>query len=234
MRDESIHEAQIRPLLEVFYARIRQDAELGTVFETVVEDWAEHIGRIEAFWSSVMLTSGRYKGNPVAMHMIHAQQIQPEMFSRWLELWRQTTSERLSPAIALAMQAKASRIADRLALAMYGPRHDWPRRAQTPVAPASSPTPYRVTAVFDEATVPKALLQAHATKAGCWGVIRILAGAIRYQLDDAPDRAAQTLDVATPGLIRPEQPHHLHLIGPVRLQVEFYDCDPSAILHAPQ
>lgn len=234
MRDERIDETEIRPLLEAFYERVRKDAELGAFFESIVEDWHEHLGRIEEFWSSLMLTTGRYKGNPVAIHMMHAQKIRPEMFSRWLDLWRQTTSEMLSPAIAFEMQAKAGRIAERLAFMMYGPHV---ARFQSPAsteAPPPSPEPYRITTVFDETTVPSALLNAHATKPGVWGVIRIIAGQIRYQLDDGPQCPVHTLDAKTPGLIRPQQPHHLDLLGPVRFQVEFYDRDPSAIIRAHQ
>jgi hemoglobin len=65
-----------------------------------------------------MLTSGRYKGNPMAAHLKHQARITPAMFERWLELWAQVTAEQLPPSAAAAMQEKAARIARSLQYAL--------------------------------------------------------------------------------------------------------------------
>src|SRR4051812_5633003 len=39
------------------------------------------------FWSSVMLTSGRYKGNPIAKH-VRLEGMKPRLFELWLALFR--------------------------------------------------------------------------------------------------------------------------------------------------
>jgi truncated hemoglobin YjbI len=111
----------IMPVLASFYARVRRDPDLAPVFNTVVQDWTEHLQRLEDFWSSLMLTTGRYKGNPVAMHLIHAHIIESHMFARWLQLWEETTNDMVPADVAMSMQAKAARIADRLNRAMHGP-----------------------------------------------------------------------------------------------------------------
>ena len=36
--------------------------------------------------------------------------------------------------------------------------------------------PYRSTPIFDETTLPNALRARHATKAGVWGVVRVIEG----------------------------------------------------------
>jgi len=107
-------EAALPALLQRFYERVRADAALGPVFNDGVEDWDHHLHTLADFWSSVMLTSGRYKGNPIAVHLRHAARIPSELFGRWLELWTQTTNEMTSPPVAAAMQAKAARIAQSL------------------------------------------------------------------------------------------------------------------------
>jgi hemoglobin len=112
-----VEEAWLRPLVEQFYARVRVDPLLGPVFGAAVHDWQDHEARLVDFWSSVMLTTGRYKGNPVALHLFHADATTPERFQRWLALWRQTSNELLPPAAAAAVQAKAARIAESLQLA---------------------------------------------------------------------------------------------------------------------
>jgi hemoglobin len=113
-----LNEETIPPLLERFYGRVRADPDLGPIFNGAVADWPEHLARLHDFWSSVMLGSGRYKGSPVAIHLMHAEQIGPSMFARWLALWKQTTDEMLSPPLAVALQAKADRIAESLQLAI--------------------------------------------------------------------------------------------------------------------
>lgn len=118
-RSEMLDESILPPLIERFYDRVRADPELGSVFAGAVEDWGDHHRRLVDFWSSVMLTTGRYKGNPVALHMRHADVMTPAMFDRWLGLWRQTTEEQLSPSLAAILQAKAARIAESLQLALF-------------------------------------------------------------------------------------------------------------------
>ena len=112
-------EAALPALLDRFYARVRADADLGPVFNDAVEDWDHHMATLADFWSSVMLTTGRYKGNPMAVHMRHGARIPSEMFGRWLAIWTETTSEMMSPPVAEVMQAKAARIAQSLDAAIH-------------------------------------------------------------------------------------------------------------------
>jgi hemoglobin len=113
---DGIDEASLRAVVEAFYARVREDARLGPVFNGAIHDWPEHFDRLQAFWSSLMLTSGRYKGRPLPAHLKHADSITPELFSHWLHLWAETTAELLPPDAAAAMQDKAGRIAESLQL----------------------------------------------------------------------------------------------------------------------
>ena len=112
-------EEQLKALIPLFYARVRADPALGPLFNQAVDDWPEHLDRLVAFWSSVMLTSGRYKGNPMAAHLRHAGQIEPAMFERWLALWRETARELLDGESASAIVAKAERIAESLQLGLF-------------------------------------------------------------------------------------------------------------------
>ena len=110
----------IRRLVELFYSRAQEDEMLGPVFNDAVHDWPEHFEKLAAFWSSVMLTTGRYKGNPMIAHVKHVRRITPEMFDRWLALWREATVEAMpSAGAAEEFQAKAARIAESLKLALF-------------------------------------------------------------------------------------------------------------------
>lgn len=88
---------------------------------------------------------------------------------------------------------------------------------------AGAPEPYRITPVFDEVTLPAALRRDHSTKAGVWGIIRVLEGQLR--LSDAAGSLILTPD--RPGLIHPERKHRVEPVGGMRMQVEFYDREPA-------
>jgi hemoglobin len=117
---DRISEDVIRRLVDRFYAKVRADDRLAPVFAAAIahDQWEPHLAKMRDFWSSVMLTSGRYKGNPVAVHMGIAR-IEPHLFSRWLELFGETCGELFEDDIADAFRAKAVRIADSLKLALY-------------------------------------------------------------------------------------------------------------------
>jgi tellurite resistance-related uncharacterized protein len=86
---------------------------------------------------------------------------------------------------------------------------------------------YKRTETFTETTVPKALLNAHATKAGAWGLIHVLDGELIYRITD-PRRpcADQFLSPEAPaGVIEPTVLHEVELLGPVRFYVEFYRAE---------
>ena len=85
--------AEIAEMVRRFYQDIAQDDLLGPIFNDAVEDWAEHLAKLTDFWSSVMLTSGRYKGQPVPAHARHRSRITPALFDRWLAIWTRTTDE---------------------------------------------------------------------------------------------------------------------------------------------
>jgi hemoglobin len=116
MKFESITEEALTMLVETFYARVREDSLIGPVFNDAIHDWPEHLEKLQSFWSSVMLTSGRYKGRPLPAHVKHGDRISPASFERWLGLWRDTSDSLFAPGPAAALQDKAARIAESLSL----------------------------------------------------------------------------------------------------------------------
>lgn len=98
---------------------------------------------------------------------------------------------------------------------------------ETAAGSTAAAAPYRVTPVFDENSLPAALRRNHSTKAGVWGVIRVLKG--RLMLRCADGSADQLLEPGRPGRIAPQQVHHVEPLGPMRMHVEFFDRDPSEL-----
>ena len=123
----AISEKQICLLVDAFYDKVRADADLGPIFERVVGgDWGPHLAKMYDFWSSVMLTTGRYKGNPVAVHQ-RIDGLEIGLFDRWLALFGQTCDETFDSHTAGLFRLKAARIAESLKLALfYRPDRAWP------------------------------------------------------------------------------------------------------------
>ncbi|HVZ27462.1 MAG TPA: group III truncated hemoglobin [Rhizomicrobium sp.] len=115
----AIDEDAIRRLVHSFYADIRRDGELGPIFQSVIgEDWNPHLAKMCDFWSSVMMMTGRYRGNPMAVHGRLAM-VRPEHFTRWLALFRATAERLFAPEVAALFIAKAEMIARSLQLGMF-------------------------------------------------------------------------------------------------------------------
>jgi hemoglobin len=126
-----VSEPAIRLLVDGFYAKVRQDPELGPIFErTIADGWDSHLATMRDFWSSIMLTSGRYHGNPVAAHR-RVEGITPALFERWLALFAASCGELFEAPLAAAFMDKARRVAASLQIALfYRPEHDRPRSAK--------------------------------------------------------------------------------------------------------
>ena len=119
MSFDMITEDGIHRLVDEFYVKVRADPELAPIFNRAIPgDWGPHLATMRNFWSSVMLTSGRYKGNPVAIHL-RLEGMEPQLFSRWLELFGETCGELFDDGLTNALCAKAARIAESLKLALF-------------------------------------------------------------------------------------------------------------------
>lgn len=86
--------------------------------------------------------------------------------------------------------------------------------------------PYRSTPVFDQETLPAALRANHSTKAGVWGLIRVIEGRLRLSYTSPP--AERALEAGESGLVEPQQVHFVTPLGPMKMQVDFYNEPPES------
>jgi hemoglobin len=127
---DHVSEDSIRRLVDSFYVKVRRDPELAPIFlRAIPGDWQPHLNKMYDFWSSVMLTTGRYKGNPVIKHQV-LPGMKISLFERWLALFNETCDELFEQAVGDAFRCKAARIAESLKLALfYRPDRPWPPAA---------------------------------------------------------------------------------------------------------
>jgi hemoglobin len=109
------------------YKKVKRDSALAPIFSKAIPaDWSPHLSILRTFSSVVMVTSGRYKGTPVAKHLQLAG-MEPHLFDRWLALFRETCKELFEESLAEAFIVKAERIAESLKIALfYGSDRPWP------------------------------------------------------------------------------------------------------------
>ena len=115
-----IDDAFISQLVETFYARVRAHPRLGPIFNGEIDDWPDHLSKLNDFWASVAMNAGRYSGKPVPAHM-KLEGIRREDFGLWLGLFHRTLEE-IAPGeeTVIYFMQRAKRIAQSLQLAMFG------------------------------------------------------------------------------------------------------------------
>jgi hemoglobin len=113
-----LDQASLTELVRRFYGAARRDPVLGPVFDRAVDDWDAHIAKVAAFWSSALLGTRSYRGNPLAEHA--RRPLEPAMFERWLTIWDATVDAMFEPEIAEALKQRAAMIAESLKLGLFG------------------------------------------------------------------------------------------------------------------
>jgi len=117
--ESGVDAATIEAVVDEFYAACRADPELGPIFAAHVHDWDEHLARIHAFWSSVLLRTGEYSGRPLESHL-SIPSLGTRHFSTWLRLFRETVERRCTPRGAAIFMGFAGRMARNMIAAGAG------------------------------------------------------------------------------------------------------------------
>lgn len=112
-RPDLCTEEDVARLVHMFYARVRLDDALGSIFDEHVEDWDWHLARMVDFWSSMLRRTGRFLGSPMTKHAA-LPGLSAELFQRWLQLFRETAAEQPNQPMAELACAMAERVAQSL------------------------------------------------------------------------------------------------------------------------
>lgn len=108
----------IAGVVDTFYSRIGDDQLLGPIFaQAIGADWEPHLNKMKTFWSSVLLASRAYKGNPMIAHL-QLPRLTQDHFERWLQLWRETAAALCSDELASLFIRKGQTIGERLLYAI--------------------------------------------------------------------------------------------------------------------
>ena len=109
-RDQLCTEDDIRHMVHTFYDKVRQDDQLGPVFNAHIHDWDTHLGRMVQFWSSMVRGTGTYEGTPMPKH-IALPGLTADLFGHWLELFHETLATLPNRTLAEKAEEFSKRIA---------------------------------------------------------------------------------------------------------------------------
>ena len=122
MKYDDVTEETIKILVDTFYLKVRQDSDLSPIFINAIgqdtEAWQPHLQHMYDFWSSIMLSSRRFQGNPMQKHK-NLPAFDSSLFDRWLELFELTAHEVHSKEMAEKYIVISRRIAESLKLGLY-------------------------------------------------------------------------------------------------------------------
>lgn len=91
-RPDITTEADVRLLVDTFYAKVNRDALLDPVFNGFAHvDWPQHLPKMYGFWSDLLLGTSRYQGRPFPKHV--PLPIDATHFQRWVALFHATVNE---------------------------------------------------------------------------------------------------------------------------------------------
>jgi hemoglobin len=117
-RDGDLTAAVIRQVVEAFYAKARQDALLGPVFNEIVEDWHAHIEKVSAFWRYATRLDRTYNSRDFMPAHVRHGTIEASLLPRWLFLFRQTATEICTQQGAEALVDIAERMAESIEMSL--------------------------------------------------------------------------------------------------------------------
>ncbi len=107
-------EEDIRLLVDSFYEKAMKDEVIGYIFTDIAKISLEHhLPILYQFWSSVLLGTSNYQGNPMGAHIQLAEKepLTKNHFDRWLTLWVETVDQLFEGNAAMEAKQRAKNIA---------------------------------------------------------------------------------------------------------------------------
>lgn len=110
MKKDIETEADIILLVDTFYDKVNQDELLSPVFNGFAQvNWQTHLPVMYNFWSTVLLGSMTYRGQPFPRHL--RLPIEKQHFNRWTTLFTETIDTLFEGEKATEAKQKSTSIA---------------------------------------------------------------------------------------------------------------------------
>jgi hemoglobin len=114
MKSDIKNRTDIEKLVNVFYDKIKTDAEIGYFFTEVAKvDWERHLPIMYNFWENILFSTGNFDGNPMLKHKeLHQKsKLNTAHFLYWNVLFSDTVDELFAGDRATEIKQRAKNIA---------------------------------------------------------------------------------------------------------------------------
>lgn len=119
MNNDILNAADIKLLVDSFYAKVRGDELLSEIFNGKIgESRKQHLEKMYGFWSTVLFAEQSYKGSPFVHHA--NLPVDRKHFDRWLVLFYETIDEHFNGEKATEAKWRADKMAQ-----MFSSRLDY-------------------------------------------------------------------------------------------------------------
>ena len=103
-------EADVKHLVDAFYDKVNKDALLAPIFNDHAQvNWEKHLPIMYQFWSSILLGTATYNGQPFPKHAFLP--VNAAHFAQWLHLFFATIEENFQGPTAEEAKLRAANIA---------------------------------------------------------------------------------------------------------------------------
>ena len=114
MKKDIETQADVKLLVDTFYAQVLKDDVIGFIFTDVAKiSMEKHMPIMYSFWEAILLGNNGYQGNPMSKHFMLNKKtpLLPQHFERWKELWFKTLEELFEGERATEAKTRANTIA---------------------------------------------------------------------------------------------------------------------------
>ena len=123
MKQDIQNRGDVFTLVSTFYAKVRENEEIGYFFNETIEDWPVHLEKLTDFWETNLFMVSKFKGNPQRAHKeVDAEfshSIEQKHFGEWLNMWFATIDELFEGERANIAKNRARNMAGNLFMNMY-------------------------------------------------------------------------------------------------------------------
>lgn len=118
----------IQLLVNTFYTKIREDALLGPIFNSHLnqDQWKEHLIKLTDFWETNLFGIPKFKGSPTQKHIMVDKNLKHTIdqnhFGQWINLWFETIDELFDGEYAEKAKNAARKMATGQYVAIWGQR----------------------------------------------------------------------------------------------------------------
>lgn len=109
LRSDDMKRDDVVKMLDVFYASVRLDDELGPLFASEISDWPAYTNLMTGFWCEALLKGPKH---PIPSPPGLLYGMTRGSLARWHLLFVKATSATLSPEQAIRMRLLSQQISD--------------------------------------------------------------------------------------------------------------------------